>query len=176
MYSTEKSNSEQVTHLFNRIFDHTENTILKGGALEPYYAPGPQHHIYFRADYIRSAFHEVAHWSLAGARRRQLPDYGYWYSPDGRNASQQDAFFMVEAKPQAIEKRFCEAIGIPFSPSVDNAGMNIEPQKLRHFEARIIYWESVFEQTGLPPRANRFVDALRSIGHSLQEPPPEIMA
>jgi elongation factor P hydroxylase len=38
---------------------------------------------------------------------------------------------------KAIERYFCEAAGISFSPSVDNVGAHIEPQQLRRFEARI---------------------------------------
>ena len=63
------------------------------GAAEPYYEPGAPSVIYFREDFDRSALHEVAHWCVAGPLRRGLPDYGYWYAPDGRNAEQQSAFY-----------------------------------------------------------------------------------
>ena len=105
---------------FNRAFSLTENTVLEGGANEPYYRPGSPNVIYFREDYSRSALHEVAHWCVAGAARRGLPDYGYWYAPDGRDEAQQAAFYGVEVRPQAIEKMFCEALGIDFKVSVDN--------------------------------------------------------
>ena len=176
MSSSQSLDAPQVMCLFNREFAVSDKTELIGGAAEPYYQPGSPHRIYFRADYVRSALHEVAHWCVAGRRRRDLPDYGYWYSPDGRHADQQQAFFAVEARPQAIERCFCEAIGVPFSPSVDNVSAQIEPQHLRRFEVRIQEWCDHFERTGLPPRATRFVTALRSMSRLSREPASDIAA
>ena len=176
MSSGELLDAHHLTRLFNREFAVSDETELIGGAAEPYYQPGAPHRVYFRADYVRSALHEVAHWCVAGARRRQLPDYGYWYSPDGRDAEQQRAFFAVEARPQAIERCFCEATGISFSPSVDNVGAHLEPQQLRRFEARIQQWCDQFERTGLPPRAAQFVTALRSMSRLSREPASDIAA
>ena len=176
MSSAEPVDAHQLTCLFNHEFAVSDTTELIGGAAEPYYEPGSPHRIYFRADYVRSALHEVAHWCVAGGRRRRLPDYGYWYSPDGRDAAQQQAFFAVEARPQAIERCFCEAIGIPFSPSVDNVGAQIEPEQLRRFEARIQEWCNQFERTGLPFRAARFITALRLTTSLSQDPVPECAA
>ena len=170
MSSFQPLDAPQVMCLFNGEFAVSDKTELIGGAAEPYYQPGSPHRIYFRADYIRSAIHEVAHWCVAGRRRRDLPDYGYWYSPDGRHADQQQAFFAVEARPQAIERCFCEVIGIAFSPSVDNVDAHIEPEQLRHFEARIQDWCDQFEHTLLPPRAARFVTALQSMTRPSLEP------
>ena len=168
--------AHQLMRLFNQEFAESDKTELIGDAAEPYYEPGSPHRIYFRADYVRSALHEVAHWCVAGRRRRQLSDYGYWYSPDGRNADQQQAFFAVEARPQAVERCFCEAIGMAFSPSVDNVGAQIEPQQLQRFEARIEEWCDQFAQSGLPSRAARFVTALRSATSLSQEPAADIAA
>ena len=168
--------AHQLTCLFNREFAASDKTELIGDAAEPYYEPGSPHRIFFRADYVRSALHEVAHWCVAGRRRRQLPDYGYWYSPDGRDANQQQAFFAVEARPQAVERCFCEAIGIAFSPSVDNVGAQIEPQQLCCFEARIQDWCDQFERTGMPSRATRFITALRSTTSLSQDSVPDIAA
>ena len=176
MSFTEPLDARQLMRLFNREFLASDKTELIGGAPEPYYEPGAPDRIYFRADFVRSALHEVAHWCVAGRQRRQLPDYGYWYSPDGRDADQQQAFFAVEARPQAIERCFCKAIGIPFSPSVDNVGTQIEPQQSRRFEARIHEWCNQFERTGLPLRASRFITALRSTTSLSQDPVPECAA
>ena len=176
MLSGTPLDAHHLMSLFNREFAASDKTELIGDAAEPYYAPGPPHRIYFRADYVRSALHEVAHWCVAGRRRRQLPDYGYWYSPDGRDAAQQRAFFAVEARPQAIERCFCEAIGTPFSPSVDNIGAQIEPQQLCRFEARIEEWCNQFERSGLPPRAAQFVIALQSMTQLSQVSVPDIAA
>ena len=168
--------ASQLVALFNATFEKSDRTVLQGGADEPYYAPGEPHRIVFREDFVRSALHEVAHWCVAGERRRTLPDYGYWYSPDGRDADQQQAFFTVEARPQAIERCFCEAIGISFSPSVDNVGAQIEPQQLRRFELRIHEWCNQFERIGLPLRAARFTAALRATTSLSHIPVPECAA
>jgi len=176
MSAVEPLDAHQLMCLFNREFAASDKTELIAGAAEPYYQPGSPHRIYFRADYVRSALHEVAHWCVAGRRRRQLPDYGYWYSADGRDAKQQQAFFAVEARPQAIERCFCEAIGIAFSPSVDNVGASIEPQQLRHFEARIQERCDQFAQSGLPLRAARFITALRSTNSLSRNPMSDIAA
>ena len=176
MSAGEALDAHQLMRLFSQEFAESDKTELIGGAAEPYYQPGPPHRIYFRADYVRSALHEVAHWCVAGRQRRQLLDYGYWYSPDGRDADQQQAFFAVEARPQAIERCFCEAIGIPFSPSVDNVGAQIEPQQLCCFEARIQDWCDQFERTGMPSRAARFITALRSTTSLSQGSVPDIAA
>ena len=176
MLPSEHPDSSRLITLFNSVFGASDKTELVGGAAEPYYLPGKPHRIYFRADYVRSALHEIAHWCVAGERRRRLPDYGYWYSPDGRHADQQQAFFAVEARPQAIERSFCEVAGIPFSSSVDNVGVHIEPQQLRRFEARIQAWCDQFERTGLPPRAARFVTALQSMTRQSRELAPGIAA
>ena len=163
MCPTDQFDARQVTRLFDRVFGVSDKTVLIGGAEEPFYQPGAPHRIYFRADYLRSALHEVAHWSIAGQRRRQLRDYGYWYTPDGRDDDQQQAFFVVEARPQAIERCFCEELGIAFSPSVDNVGAHIAPLQLHFFQVRIQQWHDQFQRGGLPPRAARFLTALRSV-------------
>lgn len=64
--------------------------------------------------------HELSHWCIAGKKRRQLPDYGYWYAPDGRNAAQQRAFEQLEIKPQALECLFTLACKRHFQVSQDN--------------------------------------------------------
>lgn len=153
--------ADQVVALFNHTFLPGENTQLEGGADEPFYLPGSPACVYFRSNYTRSALHEVAHWCVAGARRRQLPDYGYWYSPDGRSAASQSAFFAVEAKPQALESLFCEACGIEFSPSVDSVECEVASTLLAAFEQRIAHWRQFYQRSGLPPRAHRFLRVLR---------------
>ncbi len=70
--------------------------------------------------FFNSALHEISHWSIAGDKRRLLPDLGYWYAPDGRTAEQQALFEQVEIKPQAIEWLFATAFGRKFRVSLDN--------------------------------------------------------
>lgn len=109
--------------LFEQCFFAEYRTLLRGGAAEPLYQPGRYPApaiIYYRQDFFRSALHEVAHWCVAGEQRRLLEDYGYWYEPDGRSASQQAEFLRLEVQPQALEKLFCLAADYPFAVSVDN--------------------------------------------------------
>ena len=152
--------ADVIADLFNDCFFSAEATVLVGGASEPCFEPGAPAQIHFREDFVRSALHEVAHWCVAGVRRRRLPDYGYWYAPDGRTAIQQAAFFSVEARPQAIESIFCAACGVDFSPSVDNVEGGVSSDMLKAFSARMGLWRSRFLDHGLPARAARFCHCL----------------
>lgn len=96
---------------------------IKGGADEPFYiAPKSNLNavIHFRSNYPRSLLHEVSHYCLAGNRRRNMDDFGYWYSPCGRTVEEQKQFETVEARPQGLEKAMCEIVGIKFLPSLDD--------------------------------------------------------
>ena len=154
--------AEDVVATFNQLFQEPEETVLVAGASEPFYLPGQPSQVFFRADYVRSALHEVAHWCVAGRCRRGLPDYGYWYTPDGRSEERQAAFFSVEAKPQAIESLFCEALNVTFTPSVDNLVHASSDAALRIFEGRIERWRARLLGGGLPlpRRAVSFMAAL----------------
>ena len=114
---------------FNQLFGESENTRLEGGADEPFYQPaqaaGDRHILYFREDYFSSALHEIAHWCIAGKERRQLPDFGYWYQPEGRSAEQQIQFEVVEVRPQALEWHLSVASRQPFRLSADNISAGI---------------------------------------------------
>ena len=155
--------ADQVIDCFNRRFSASEGTILVGGADEPYYDPGSPNIIYFREDFIRSALHEVAHWCVAGSTRRKLPDYGYWYAPDGRNDAQQTAFFGVEIKPQAVEKAFCMAVGIPFKVSVDNLSVSLCDPAIASFAVAVEDQFAAMMIDGLPHRAEIFRYALSDL-------------
>ena len=155
--------ADRVIHCFNRRFSASEGTILVGGADEPYYEPGSPNIIYFREDFVRSALHEVAHWCVAGAARRTLPDYGYWYAPDGRDESQQTAFYGVEVKPQAVEKAFCMALGIPFKVSVDNLSVSLSDPAIIEFTAAVEDQFATMMIDGLPHRAEVFRYALSEL-------------
>jgi len=152
---------EALVAVFNHVFQAADATVLCGGAAEPYYQPGTPSVIYFREDFDRSALHEVAHWCVAGPERRRLPDYGYWYAPDGRNAEQQSAFYGVELKPQAIEALFCEALGLAFAVSVDNLTVDANCPEIVNFEVAVHRQIGLFRQRGLPNRARRFKDVLK---------------
>ena len=139
--------------------------MLEGGVNEPYYQPAStgsdMHRLFYRSDYFASALHEVAHWCIAGERRRQLPDFGYWYAPDGRSPQQQLAFESVEAKPQALEWFFSMACGYRFRISVDNLDAAQAGQYDNGpFRQRVLAQARAWQQGRLPPRAELFFHAL----------------
>jgi elongation factor P hydroxylase len=105
------------------------DTVLEGGAREPLYQPshqGKPAKLVFREDYPASALHEIAHWCIAGARRRQQEDFGYEYIFGPRSPEQQDAFFAAELKTQSLERAFATALGLEFRPSADNLNADVE--------------------------------------------------
>ncbi|MCJ8337194.1 MAG: elongation factor P hydroxylase [Pseudomonadales bacterium] len=110
--------------VFNRLYSEAENTQLLLGVDEPMYLPADvdvsYNRIIFAHGFFASALHEISHWLVAGAQRRHLEDYGYWYEPDGRTAQQQAEFEKVEIKPQALEWILSRACGHQFHFSADN--------------------------------------------------------
>lgn len=97
--------------------------VIRGGASEPFYQASKHNQpaiLFFRQDFVRSLFHELAHYCLAGNKRRMFDDFGYWYQPCGRSGKEQILFELVEARPQGLEKVFCELWQVPFTPSLDN--------------------------------------------------------
>ncbi|MDF1822884.1 MAG: elongation factor P hydroxylase [Alcanivoracaceae bacterium] len=131
--------SADLEQLFAQCFGAGYQTCLSGGHDEPFYQPardGQPARLCYRADFFRSALHEVAHWCIAGPARRQQTDFGYWYEPDGRSVERQQAFLMAEVRPQAFELVFCAAAGHRFSVSLDNLGGEACGD-VRSFEARV---------------------------------------
>ena len=160
-----KLEASDLEPIFSACFLETYRTILVGGGEEPLYRPSADptktpHEVVYREDYLASALHEVSHWCLAGASRRMLEDYGYWYAPDGRDAEQQAAFERAEARPQALEWILSDSIGFEFQLSADNLEGGFGPS--RAFEAAVEKEKMGFLERGLPSRAHRFCEALRS--------------
>ncbi|MFC3293906.1 elongation factor P hydroxylase [Modicisalibacter luteus] len=153
---------DDVIALFDGLFADTYNTRLKLGGDEPLYVPADEfcsyHRVIFARGNFSSALHEISHWCIAGARRRGLEDYGYWYLPDGRDTEQQAAFESAEVAPQALEMLFSQACGRAFHVSVDNLGdTEVDRNAFRHrVEARALRYEG----EGLPARAGAFRTAL----------------
>lgn len=149
--------------LFEQTFYARYNTRLVRGSDEPVYLPAteavPYHQIVFAHGFFASALHEISHWCIAGARRRLLEDYGYWYCPDGRDAQQQAAFEQVEVRPQAIEWAFSLAAGRPFRVSTDNLD-GAEPDR-EGFTRAVREQLATFIRDGFPPRAALFIEALQ---------------
>ena len=149
--------------LFNSTFEDF-NTRLVLGDDEPIYIPAgvdkSYHQIVFAHGFFSSALHEIAHWCIAGEKRRLLEDYGYWYCPDGRNETQQADFEKVEIKPQAIEWAFTEAAGRRFQVSTDNLN-GAEPDR-EGFTKNVAAQLALYKADGFPSRAERFINALEN--------------
>jgi len=148
--------------LFNSCFFDSFNTVLVRGEDEPIYLPAnmdsPNHQIVFAHGYFSSGLHEIAHWLVAGPQRRLQEDYGYWYQPDGRNASQQAEFEKVEVAPQAMEWMLSKACGKPFRLSLDN--LSGEPTDSKAFAINVLSKVHANISRGLNPRAKLFLNKL----------------
>ena len=167
MYSEPEKLSKLIEN-FNQLFLAEENTCLQSGATEPFYRaphdnkPGV---IFSRDNYYSSALHEIAHWCIAGAKRRQLDDFGYWYNPEGRTEAQQVEFEKVEIKPQAIEWALSLASNHHFHFSADNLTQGIDASE--EFKSSV-YSQLIeyLENESLPERAavlfDRLVDVFRA--------------
>lgn len=136
------------------------------GAHEPIYIPRnryyPWDRVIFAHGFFASALHEISHWCIAGKKRRELVDFGYWYTPDGRTAEQQAEFEKVEIKPQALEWIFCQSAQFKFNVSIDNLSGDphyIE-QSANVFKDKIHAQVHRYLQDGLPERAKQFSDVL----------------
>ena len=118
----ERLATEWLIQLFNTLF-YNQRVVLARSESEPEYFPAEGSkpaRIEFAHGFFASALHEISHWCVAGEARRRLPDFGYWYAPDGRTAAQQQAFERVEIKPQALECLFTLACSRRFQVSQDN--------------------------------------------------------
>lgn len=155
--STDDEYCQNLINAFSAIFP---NLTIKGEAEEPFYeAPRANANavLYFRSNYPRSLLHEISHYCLAGDRRRSLDDFGYWYTPCGRTAEEQQRFELVEARPQGLEKAMCEIVGIKFSPSIDDfSGRPPSESFLQHLE--LSYQEMHLNP---PPTASKALSGLK---------------
>lgn len=153
---------QDLIQIFDTTFGQTYNTRLIEGGNEPIYLPQSKecdyNQVVFAHDYYSSALHEIAHWCHAGAKRRLVEDYGYWYVPDGRDEEQQAKFEQVEIIPQAIEWAFNVAVQKEFHVSSDNLdGFQAD---INGFKAKVFQQVIVFIEQGFPSRANQFIVAL----------------
>lgn len=155
----------RIERVFFECFGDSYRTRLVGGAVEPFYRPAQGEYgeslLFYREDFFASALHETAHWCIAGAARRNLPDFGYWYAADGRDAAAQREFEAVEDKPQALEWLFSLACGYSFRLSVDNLDVEVGAlPDTSSFAARVVARARHWQHAGLPPRADVFYRAL----------------
>ena len=148
---------DRLIRLFNATFADF-NTELVLGDGEPVYLPQsegyPQNRVVFANGFYSSALHEVAHWCVAGVERLKLEDFGYWYKPDGRSASEQAEFERVEVKPQALEWIFSVAAGHPFYISADNLSGGGNEASVA-FKQAVCHQVEDYLSNGLPSRAER---------------------
>jgi len=155
---------DQLIALFNTLFQERYNTILVKGEDEPIYLPAdeehPHHRVIFAHGFFASALHEIAHWCVAGAERRKLEDFGYWYKPDGRTADEQALFERVEVAPQALEWIMAQASGLKFNFSADNlsAGIGASDSFKQNVHAKV----QSYLANGLPERHGMLVSAMLS--------------
>jgi len=161
-FSTEAQQVDWLILHFNHWFSHLNVNLVKGD-FEPEYFPaerGSPARIQFAHGFFNSALHEISHWSIAGDKRRLLPDLGYWYAPDGRTQEQQALFEQVEIKPQAIEWLFAVAFGRRFRVSLDN--LTGEGGDGRHFKDHVFAQVQAYfsEDAQLPRDAKYFIDCI----------------
>ena len=148
----------ELLDLLNNNYLHQYTTRIIGGFDEPFYhtfREGQQAEIQFSHDYIRSALHELSHWCVAGVERRKLDDFGYWYAADGRNQQQQDEFFRVEVKPQAIEWAISIVAGVDFEASVDN--LHNQVSGVKEFERNLHKRIQKYLNEGFPKRVEEIL-------------------
>ncbi|MGX5202419.1 elongation factor P hydroxylase [Aliikangiella sp. IMCC44632] len=151
--------------LFNQTFRESRNTLLQVGASEPFYAAAKLDEpaiIYSRENFLSSALHEIAHWTIAGTARRKLDDYGYWYAPDGRTQEQQAAFEQVEVKPQAIEWILSDSLDHSFHFSADNIELKLGPSA-KFVERVTAQRKAYLSSSSLPIDAQMLLQAIAQI-------------
>ena len=153
---------QDLINIFNDCFFKEYNTTLVRGGDEPLYLPADDnqacHMIFFAHGFFSSALHECAHWLIAGAERRGQVDFGYWYAPDGRTASQQKLFQSLEVKPQALEWILARAANHRFQVSIDN--LNGEESDTDAFKQDIYNQVKHYCEQGLSLRAKQLRHAL----------------
>ncbi|MCK6265496.1 elongation factor P hydroxylase [Vibrio sp. ZSDE26] len=156
---------QDLIQIFNDTFFDSLNTRLELGGDEPIYLPADEkvdhHRIIFARGYYASGLHEIAHWCVAGPKRRLLEDFGYWYEPDGRSAQVQAEFEKVEIRPQAYEWIIAKSAGFPFNVSCDNLHGDFEPDRLAFMQKVHQEVVKIFDQ-GLPERVKALSEALRA--------------
>lgn len=156
------NDDELCAALIARLAEVLPDLTIQGGADEPFYESakdGQKAILYFRDNYVRSCLHELSHYCLAGDRRRKLDDFGYWYFPCGRTTEEQIQFEKVEARPQGLEKAMCEALGIKFSPSLDD--FSGRPPATEFLENLAAAYQEMIENP--PPTAKKVLDALAAL-------------
>ena len=152
------ANDIMIASLFTEVFA-AERLQMFGGGVEPRYTAARGDvpaTLQYTADFASSALHEAAHWCLAGADRRALDDFGYFYVPaEARSGADQRRFEAAEVRTQAIEWLFSLAAGVEFHLSVDSIGRDVAM-----FRGAVVQEVQRRIATRLPARAMKFRVAL----------------
>ena len=156
---------DQLIECFNTLFLKSLNTELVRGDGEPIYLPAdanyPHHRIIFAHGFFSSALHEIAHWCVAGPKRRLLEDFGYWYKPDGRTEAEQSEFERVEVSPQAYEWILTLSAGRKFHFSADNLSQGLGASD--RFKQDVLQRAQETLVNGMNPRLLALSEALRDL-------------
>lgn len=162
---------------FAKLFAHHHTILVRGGDEPEYFPASPSPNspkpaqIVFAHGYFSSSLHEISHWCIAGKKRRQLQDFGYWYTQDGRTQSQQQAFEQVEIKPQAIECLFTLACRRYFYVSQDNLNASFDTHDSTFAYDVFLQAQTYLNQpTQLPKDAKILLSFLLAVVWRLQYP------
>lgn len=151
----------RIEAVFAECFGARHGVRLVARPDEPLYEPRAERiaRLGYLQGHPRSALHEVAHWCIAGPERRRRLDFGYWYRPGPRSALEQRRFEAVEVLPQALERLFCDPVGLDFEVSIDDLETTLARGEARFDDAVRRCAEGVLER-GRPLRAMVFLRAL----------------
>ena len=161
----------QIAGCFNARFGRCYQVRLIGGAQEPLYLPAAgvdRAIIRYTRDYARSALHELAHWCLAGVRRRGRVDYGYWYQPPPRSPDQQQRLRRERRSPY---RRWKVCLPKPVDSRSGSVSTISPTMPMRSQPSRVLLpsgW-SASESSGLPARADEIRRALTRAAECCRE-------
>ena len=153
---------EFLTKTFHTLFAESDDpTILLGNAKEPVYLPknssNPYNRIYYRDNFLSSALHEICHWTIAGQARRQIVDFGYWYTDQRGSQRMQKSFLKVEIVPQALEWILTSSLDQPFFVSLDSFG---DSELLPDFRKSVRDKALTFYNGRKPPRFEKLLSRI----------------
>lgn len=100
-------------------------------------------------------FHEVAHWQIASAPRRALPDFGLGAGPETGNVAAADAAACVDIATKEQEENLASLLGILWEVA------HGEPAILAFAEQN---WLELYDRPGTPAHFVRCLDELIARG------------
>jgi hypothetical protein len=100
-------------------------------------------------------FHEVAHWQIAPATRRGLPDFGLGAGPETGHVDTANRAACVDDATKELEENLASLLGILWEVAHD------EPAILAFAEQN---WLELYDRPGTPAHFIRCLEALRTRG------------